>query len=103
MFQMISSGSAMLCQGVKQRGSVARVDLRQLSEVAKDAFKIKPQSDLEANILRNMNNIKKQMEGVEDGITLKISFSAGKLHLLPTSTRSATLLPPFHVLKSLMF
>jgi len=92
----------MLCQGVKKRGSVASVNLSQLSEVAKNAFKVQPRSDLETNILRNMNDIEKQMEGVEDGETFRISFSAGRLRLLPTSTRGATLLPPSTIVKSLM-
>ena len=38
MFQMISSGSTVLCHGRKSRGSLASVELRSLADVASEAM-----------------------------------------------------------------
>ena len=102
MFQMISSGSPMLCHGVKSRGSLTSVNLIELSQVARDAFKVQSRSVLEANILSCMASLKNQMEKAKDGELYKIAFSGGSLRLLPSTTRSAVLLPPPPIVKDLI-
>jgi len=103
MFQMISSGSPMLCHAVKRSGSVvASVNLIQLSEVSRDAFRNNGREQFEENILRNMAAIKDQMKDAKDGQVFKIAFLHGVLQLAPCSTRGAVLLPSSEIMKELI-
>lgn len=109
MFQMISSGSPKLCHGVKGRGTLTRVDLKDLSDVSRTAIGSgRSVSELERNIVDGMDALKSQIEekhnnNKEEGTVFKLSFAGGQLKLLDVTTRSATaLLPPAHIVKELV-
>ena len=102
-FQMVSSGSPMLCHGEKRRGALTSVKLLRLSEVARDAFRVESYSKLKENIQLSMNALKDQMKDAKDDEVFKLSFTGGSLRLLPCTTRNAVLLPPPEIVRSLLY
>ena len=101
MFQMISSGSALLCHGEKSRGVLSGVALKSLSEVAGDALASSRINvkELESNILDGMESLKNQ---IKDDNIYKISFLNGVLHLCPGNTSISTVLPNTDIVKDLI-
>jgi hypothetical protein len=104
MLQMISSGSTVLCEGSKRRGSLVKITTRSLASVASDAINDRYHlKGLESNILLGLSEIQKQLEGVAEGQAHKIVFVGSKLQLEPIRTRAATsLLPNDTVMKALL-
>jgi hypothetical protein len=106
MLQMISSGSTVLCEGTKSRGSLVKITTRSLSSVARDAIDDRAHMKrLESNILKGLSEIEKQMERVDDGVVHKIAFvgSTMQMKLEPVRTRAAfTFLPNDEVMKELL-
>jgi hypothetical protein len=104
MFQMISSGSPTLCHGVKGRNVLTRVNMRRLSDVARDALSSRNHVALERNILNGLTALKEHFNDVEDdGRVYKISFASdGELLLTLAKTRSAVLLPPIDIVQALL-
>jgi hypothetical protein len=104
MLQMISSGSTVLCEGTKSRGSLVKITTRSLASVASDAINDRSHlKRLETNILLGLSEIQTQLEGVADGHAHKIIFVGSKLQLEPIRTGAATsLLPNDTVMKALL-
>jgi len=99
MFQIISSGSPKLCHGVKSRGVLTDVSLKSLSKVSQDALVYANVTSLQNNIVQGMESIQSQLI---DDRTYRVCFTAGKLKLVPASTRLYSLFPPNDVVTSLI-
>jgi hypothetical protein len=104
MFQMISSGSPVVCCGIKGRNNtLTNITMRSLSMVAADALRNSSYQTLERNIVNGMQALLHQMKDVQDHESYKISFkSNGELSLQHAITRNAIMLPPEKVVKVLL-
>jgi hypothetical protein len=104
MLQMISSGSTLLCEGNKSRGSLVKITTRSLASVASDATNDRYHlKRLESNILLGLSEIQKQLEGTADGHAHEIHFAGSNMQLVPIRTRAAaSLLPNDTVMKELL-
>jgi hypothetical protein len=103
MFQMISSGSTKVCIGTKSQGTLTRVAVKSLRDVAQTAVKSpRITAILEETILGNMTAIQEGMKDYESGVVVKIQFQgAGKdLELVPI--RGVDLLPAHGVIEELL-
>lgn len=75
MFQMISSGSTKLCIGTKSQGTLTKVAVQCLRDVAKTAVKSpRITAILEESILGNMTAIQEGMKDYEPGVVVKVQF-----------------------------
>lgn len=101
MFQMISSGSPYLCQGIKFRGKLSKVNLIPLEAVAKAAFVEEDITVLEQNIIDNMTDLQIKMSNAEEGASYSVSFQNQKIHLELAKTRRAAVLPPIEIVREL--
>ena len=92
LFQMISSGSTILCHGEKYRGVLTRITTKSLSRVAKDALYSTDVRRLEQNIVDGIKKIKRELN---DFRTYRINFNHnGNLFLTPETTQESVILPP---------
>ena len=98
LFQMISSGSSLLCHGEKSRGVLTRATLKSLSNVSRDALLYSNVSSLQKNITEGMDAIQSQLK---DNKTYRVCFSGGSLKLVPASTRVFCLFPPDNIVDAL--
>lgn len=102
MFQMISSGSTKLCHGFKSRGSLVKVSLQSLGEVANTALSAHSIESLEGNIVKGMESLRNQMETASPGEVFKVSFLGNSLKLSTVQDRSSNILPPEDVMMKLL-
>lgn len=104
MFQMISGGCPILCQGVKDRGVLthSQVKIMRLSEVAWGALKESNKVALEKNIRDGMSALKTQMADAMDGEMFEITFSDGSLRLHLNTSAAVVLLPPARIVEELL-
>ena len=104
MLQMISSGSTVMCQGVKQRGSLVSIKTRSLSNVAKDAVESDSHiRQIENNIVNGLAEIRGGMSKCNEGEVHKVTFMGSKVALDKVRTRAASeFLPDSDVMKTLL-
>jgi hypothetical protein len=105
MLQMISSGSTLLCEGSKSRGSIVDITTRSLVSVANDAIGDRAHLQwLENNIVQGLSDIQTQLQGATDGHVHKIVFAqyTHQLKLEPLQTAGKSLLPRGKVMKALL-
>jgi hypothetical protein len=105
MFQLISNGCPMMCQGVKDRSKqLVQVKHVPLSNLARDALSGASCSQLERKILQGMDALREKMADSEKGEEFRIQFSHnGSLHLESRSKQDGTvLLPPTEIVKELL-
>lgn len=85
IFQMISNGSANLCQGEKEGWGVKKVSMKSLSSVAEFSLQSRQWRDiktLEKNILDGMNELASQIKDVG---MYRLNFCDKSLELFPES------------------
>jgi hypothetical protein len=105
MFQLISNGCPMMCQGVKDRSKqLVQVKHVPLSNLARDALSGAICSQLERKILQGMDALRDKMANSEKGEEFRIQFShGGSLNLESRSKHDgAALLPPSEIIKELL-
>jgi hypothetical protein len=107
VFQMISSGSTVLCHGTRSRsGGFSLVDIttRSLASVARVALdNQKRMKRLEANILKSLYDIQQHMEWCDDGVAQKIDFVGSTTKLARVGPPEAErFLPNVNVMKTLL-
>jgi hypothetical protein len=104
MFQMISSGSTNICIGTKSQGTLTRVVVKSLRDVAKTAVKSpRITAILEETILGNMTAIQEGMKDYEPGAVVKIQFHHGADKILELApVRGVDLLPAHGVIEELL-
>lgn len=102
LFQMISSGSTRLCQGVKDRWSLRGIHIQSLAEVSRTAMIGRNVSSLEEAILQGMTSLRSQMKDSAPGEVFRVSFSNRKLQLSRVRGRSGDILPTAAVVRELM-
>jgi hypothetical protein len=105
MLQMISSGSTILCEGTKSRGSIVDITTRSLASVASDAIGDRAHLQwLENNIQQGLSDLQTQLQGATDGHVHKIGFAqyTHQLKLEPLQTAGKSLLPRGKVMKALL-
>jgi hypothetical protein len=107
VFQMISSGSTVLCHVTRSRsGGFSLVDIttRSLASVARVALdNQKRMKRLEANILKSLYDIQQHMEWFDDGVVQKIDFVGSTTKLARVGPPEAErFLPNVNVMKTLL-
>jgi hypothetical protein len=103
MFQMISSGSTNICIGTKSQGTLTRVVVKSLRDVAKTAVKSpRITAILEETILGNMTAIQEGMKDYEPGAVVKIQFHGADKILELAPVRGVDLLPAHGVIEELL-
>jgi hypothetical protein len=94
VFQCLSNGSPRLCHGSKCRGSVSSIEIKLLSQLAREALASEKVAKLERNIKECMEAILMQIEAFEPGTVCKLSFSSGKAKLIASLHEPTCLLVP---------
>ena len=106
MFQMMSSGSLLLCHGSKKGNTLKKIELIPFRRVAERALRQRDVRSLEQNILRGMDALRDQITQVEehDGKVFKVEFAKdGALKLIPANKgKKSAILPPPHVVHELL-
>jgi hypothetical protein len=95
MFQLISNGCPMMCQGVKVRSKyLVQIKHVPLSNLVSDALSWTNCNVLERKILQGMDALRDKMAESEKGEEFRIQFRNGSLHLESRSKQDGAVLPP---------